>query len=184
MHLAICIRHLAYLYCMSKVKKSFFCQNCGYESVKWIGQCPSCAQWNTLVEEVIDKGSDKEHWNNYSEDKKRAHKTIAIADVKSTEEKRIITQDAELNRVLGGGIVLGSLILVAGEPGIGKSTLFLQNGLRLKNLRVLYVSGEESEQQIKMRADRLGNDDEMFHSDNFFLLTETATQTIFQEIKL
>lgn len=168
---------------MSKARKSFFCQNCGYESVKWLGQCPSCTQWNTFVEEVIDKGNDKENWSNYTEDKKRVHKTIAIADVKSTEEKRIITQDAELNRVLGGGIVLGSLVLAAGEPGIGKSTLFLQNGLRLKDLRVLYVSGEESEQQIKMRADRLGNEDELFHSDKFFLLTETSTQTIFQEIK-
>lgn len=168
---------------MSKVKKSFFCQNCGYESVKWLGQCPSCAQWNTFVEEVIDKGSGKENWNQYASDQKRVHKTIAIADVKSIQERRIITPDAELNRVLGGGIVLGSLVLVAGEPGIGKSTLFLQNGLQLKNLRVLYVSGEESEQQIKMRADRLGNDDEIFHSNDFFLLTETTTQTIFQEIK-
>lgn len=168
---------------MSKVKKSFFCQNCGYESVKWLGQCPSCTQWNTFVEEVIDKGSGKENWNQYASDQKRVHKTIAIADVKSIQERRIITPDAELNRVLGGGIVLGSLVLVAGEPGIGKSTLFLQNGLQLKNLRVLYVSGEESEQQIKMRADRLGNDDEIFHSNDFFLLTETTTQTIFQEIK-
>ncbi len=168
---------------MSKVKKSFFCQNCGYESVKWLGQCPSCTQWNTFVEEVIDKGGGKENWNQYTSDQKRVHKTIAIADVKSIQERRIITPDAELNRVLGGGIVLGSLVLVAGEPGIGKSTLFLQNGLQLKNLRVLYVSGEESEQQIKMRADRLGNDDEIFHSNDFFLLTETTTQTIFQEIK-
>lgn len=168
---------------MSKVKKSFFCQNCGYESVKWLGQCPSCAQWNTFVEEVVEKGSDKQNWNTYTEEKKRTYKTIAIAEVKSTEEKRIITPDAELNRVLGGGIVTGSLVLIAGEPGIGKSTLFLQNGLLLKNLRVLYVSGEESELQIKMRADRLTKDDKTLHNDYFFLLTETSIQTIFQEIK-
>lgn len=168
---------------MSKVKKSFFCQNCGHESVKWLGQCPSCQQWNTFVEEVIDKGSDKESWKGYAGEEKRVHKTISLSDVKSSEQKRIITQDAELNRVLGGGIVPGSLVLVAGEPGIGKSTLFLQNGLQLKNLRVLYISGEESEQQIKMRADRLRNDDEVLYNDNFFLLTETTTQTIFSEIK-
>jgi DNA repair protein RadA/Sms len=98
--------------------------------------------------------------------------------VVSNKEKRIVTKDPELNRVLGGGIVPGSIILVAGEPGIGKSTLFLQNGLMIDHLRVLYISGEESEQQIKMRADRL-----KIANDNFYLLTETGTQTIFQEIR-
>ncbi len=164
---------------MSKVKKSFFCQNCGYESVKWVGQCPSCNQWNTFVEELIQKDNSKNNnsWKDYNEEK-RIRKTIALHEIKSSEEKRLPTSDAELNRVLGGGIVPGSLVLVAGEPGIGKSTLFLQNGLWLKGVSVLYISGEESEQQIKMRADRLN-----LKNDSFYLLTETSTQTIFQEIK-
>jgi len=164
---------------MSKVKTSFFCQNCGYESVKWVGQCPSCSQWNTFVEELTQKDNSKNNngWKDYN-DEKRISKTISLSDIKSSEEKRLLTSDEELNRVLGGGIVPGSLVLVAGEPGIGKSTLFLQNGLWLKNVSVLYVSGEESEQQIKMRADRLG-----LNNENFYLLTETSTQTIFQEIK-
>ncbi len=164
---------------MSKVKTSFFCQNCGYESVKWVGQCPSCSQWNTFVEELTQKDTSKNNngWKDYNEEK-RISKTISLSEIKSSEERRLPTSDAELNRVLGGGIVPGSLVLVAGEPGIGKSTLFLQNGLWLKDVSVLYVSGEESEQQIKMRADRLG-----LKNDNFYLLTETSTQTIFQEIK-
>jgi DNA repair protein RadA/Sms len=162
---------------MSKTKTSFFCQNCGYESAKWLGKCPSCNQWNTFVEEVVVKGSDKkEEWKDFNNNGKL--KTISINDVSSAEEKRIITPDAELNRVLGGGIVAGSIVLVAGEPGIGKSTLFLQDGLQLKDIVTLYISGEESEQQIKMRADRVG-----IKNDNFYLLTETNTQSIFLEIK-
>ncbi len=168
---------------MSKVKKSFFCQNCGYESVKWVGQCPSCGQWNSFVEEVIEKANGKQNWDDYTANEKRGSKAVALSQVKSGEEKRINTTDAELNRVLGGGIVSGSIILVAGEPGIGKSTLFLQSGLQLQDQRVLYISGEESEQQIKMRADRLYNNGASINNDNFFLLTETSTQTIFQEIK-
>ncbi|OYY13781.1 MAG: DNA repair protein RadA, partial [Sphingobacteriia bacterium 35-40-8] len=163
---------------MSKIKKAFFCSNCGYESAKWLGKCPSCNEWNTLVEEIIDKGSQKEiEWDSYHNDK-RSVKTIALSQVVSKEEKRIDSMDSELNRVLGGGIVPGSIILVAGEPGIGKSTLFLQIGLLMKQASVLYISGEESEQQIKMRADRLNIDNEQF-----YLLTETSTATIFQEIK-
>ncbi len=164
---------------MSKVKTAFFCQNCGYESVKWLGQCPSCNQWNTFVEELVQKDISKNNngWKDYNEEKRNS-KTIALHDVKSLEEKRLLTADTELNRVLGGGIVPGSLVLVAGEPGIGKSTLFLQNGLWLKDAVVLYISGEESEQQIKMRAERLG-----LTNDNFYLLTETSVQVIFQEIK-
>src|SRR5678810_1238479 len=141
---------------MSKVKSAYFCQNCGYESVKWIGQCPSCNQWNSFVEEIIQKEAAKSNgWEHYNEIAERTNKTIQLSEIKSNEEKRMLSGDDELNRVLGGGIVPGSIVLVAGEPGIGKSTLFLQNGLLLKDIRVLYVSGEESEQQIKMRADRL-----------------------------
>lgn len=169
---------------MSKVKSAFFCQNCGYESVKWLGQCPSCGQWNTFVEELIQKETSKNNngWKDYNEDKK-SYKVISLNEIKSSEEDRILTTDAELNRVLGGGIVPGSIVLVAGEPGIGKSTLFLQNGLLLKDIIVLYISGEESEQQIKMRADRLKLNSSTGTGENFYLLTETSTQTIFQEIK-
>lgn len=175
---------------MSKIKTAFFCSNCGYESAKWSGKCPSCDQWNTFVEEVITKDNKlaEAEWRNYTPEKKET-RTISLMDVVSAEEKRIVTKDAELNRVLGGGIVSGSIVLVAGEPGIGKSTLFLQNGLRLQGLRTLYVSGEESEQQIKMRADRLnagaagGRRDGGARNDDFYLLTETSTQVIFQEIK-
>ena len=164
---------------MSKVKTAFFCSNCGYESAKWVGKCPSCESWNTFVEEVIHKNLPQKNngWNDYKEEKRNV-KTIPLHEIKTSEQQRIITADAELNRVLGGGIVPGSIVLIAGEPGIGKSTLFLQNGLQLKNNTVLYISGEESEQQIKMRADRL-----QIQNENFYLLTETTTQTIFQEIK-
>ena len=163
---------------MSKIKKAFFCSNCGYESAKWIGKCVACSEWNTFVEEILDKGTEKEeNWNNYH-NTKRVVKTIALNEVLTKEEKRIDSTDSELNRVLGGGIVSGSIILVAGEPGIGKSTLFLQVGLWMNQHSVLYISGEESEQQIKMRADRL-----KISNENFYLLTETSTQTIFQEIK-
>jgi DNA repair protein RadA/Sms len=164
---------------MAKVNTAFFCSNCGYESAKWVGKCPSCGTWNTFVEEVISKPSLKKEngWDDYNEETKSI-RTIALHTIKSGEQIRITTSDAELNRVLGGGIVPGSIVLIAGEPGIGKSTLFLQNGLQLQGKTVLYISGEESEQQIKMRADRLN-----IQNDNFYLLTETLTQTIFQEIK-
>ena len=169
---------------MSKTKTAFFCQNCGYETVKWLGQCPSCEQWNTFVEELIQKEVQKNNngWKDYHEEK-RINKTISLSGIKSSEEKRLITPDAELNRALGGGIVPGSIVLIAGEPGIGKSTLFLQIGLWLKDNVVLYVSGEESEQQIKMRADRLKLNAVASPGENFYLLTETSTQIIFQEIK-
>ncbi len=162
---------------MSKIKKAFFCKNCGYESAKWAGKCPACNEWNSFTEEIIHKESSpsKQSWK---ETGSTNSKSVELNDVEANEQERIITKDDELNRVLGGGIVPGSLVLVAGEPGIGKSTLFLQDALMMHELRVLYISGEESEQQIKMRANRIN-----VSHDAFYLLTETSTQTIFQEIK-
>lgn len=164
---------------MSKVKTAFFCQNCGNESAKWLGKCPACNEWNTFVEEVIQKeNTNNTSWNSLSNIDRKDIKAISIEAVSTQAEERFLTNDAELNRVLGGGIVPGSIVLVAGEPGIGKSTLFLQNGLSLVDKKVLYISGEESEQQIKMRANRLN-----IHHPDFYILTETNTQSIFQEIK-
>jgi len=164
---------------MSKIKTAFFCQQCGYESAKWSGRCPSCGQWNTFVEEKIQKDIPLRNssWKQ-PELSPAADNIVNLSEVSSTEDERLVTGDAELNRVLGGGIVPGSLVLVGGEPGIGKSTLFLQNALQLSQITTLYISGEESAQQIKMRADRL-----KIQNDQFYLLTETSTQTIFQEIK-
>jgi DNA repair protein RadA/Sms len=164
---------------MSKVKTAFFCQNCGYESVKWVGQCPSCNQWNSFVEELLQKDNGKgSDWKELNGEKKRS-RTVSLPEIKTNEEERLSTNDPELDRVLGGGIVPGSIILVAGEPGIGKSTLFLQMGLAIKDVTILYISGEESGPQIRMRADRLPHSVQ----NNFFLLTETSIDIIFQEIK-
>lgn len=166
----------------NKVKTAFFCSHCGYESVKWLGKCPACNEWNTFVEEVIENNSDtgKSAWKGYEPEKKntKESKVVLLSEVSGGEERRILCQDPELNRVLGGGIVEGSIVLVAGEPGIGKSTLFLQNALLLSGIRTLYVSGEESESQIKMRANRL-----QITNHEFYLLAESSTQAIFKEIK-
>ncbi|MXV13705.1 DNA repair protein RadA [Hufsiella ginkgonis] len=165
---------------MAKTKSAYFCQSCGYESAKWLGKCPSCGQWNTFVEEVIEKASGQAPtWKTASSPIKRVATPAAIQDIQFSETNRLITSDQELNRVLGGGIVGGSLVLIGGEPGIGKSTLMLQLALNLPELKVLYVSGEESEQQIKMRADRLAGS-----GKETFILTETSTQHIFKQIEL
>jgi len=164
---------------MPKVKTAFFCQNCGYETPKWTGRCPSCGEWNTLVEEIIqreEKTITEKIWREETHpENKKAHK---IDEVTMQQQLRMITPDAELNRVLGGGVVPGSVVLVAGEPGIGKSTLFLQLAMYWKGLTSLYVSGEESAQQIKLRADRLN-----VRNENVFVLNSTETTFIFQEIK-
>jgi DNA repair protein RadA/Sms len=166
---------------VAKSKTLFFCQSCGYESPKWIGKCPSCQSWNSFVEEVVSKNeSDKNAWRQDSKNKVNKPKTLN--EIESTGEIRISTPDQELNRVLGGGIVPGSLILIGGEPGIGKSTLMLQLGLALQKAKVLYVSGEESEQQIKMRAERLSNKPKGGY-ENFYMLAETSTKNIFQAIE-
>jgi DNA repair protein RadA/Sms len=160
---------------MAKIKTSFFCQNCGTQYAKWQGQCNACKEWNTIVEEVIQK-EEKTSWKTTSEVKK-APKPLRIAEIDSSQEIRMDTLDGELNRVLGGGIVPGSLILLGGEPGIGKSTLLLQISLKLP-YKTLYVSGEESQKQIKMRAERITP-----QGDNCYILTETKTQNIFRQIQ-
>ena len=158
---------------MAKVRSAYFCQNCGYETPKWLGKCPSCSEWNTFVEEVIEKNIPSVVAFSTSS---RNAKPQTLQSIEKQEHERIFLQDAELNRVLGGGLVPGSLILFGGEPGIGKSTLLLQLAVAETDLRVLYVSGEESEQQIKMRAERVGT-----LNQQCFILTETNIQNIFKQ---
>ena len=164
---------------MAKIKTAFFCQNCGHQTPKWLGKCPSCSEWNTFVEEIV--GNNDSNVVAFSTSNGKTAKPQAVQDIEHRAESRIILHDKELNRVLGEGLVPGSLILFGGEPGIGKSTLMLQLAVTEKNLRILYVSGEESEQQIKMRAERIGLD-----NNECFILTETNLQNIFlqtEEIK-
>ena len=161
---------------MSKIKTSFFCQNCGAQYSRWQGQCNSCKEWNTIVEEIIQK-EEKSSWKITNSETKKVSKPLKVNEIDSTQEVRMDTRDSELNRVLGGGIVPGSLILLGGEPGIGKSTLLLQISLKLP-YKTLYVSGEESQKQIKMRAERITS-----NTDNCYILTETKTQNIFKQIQ-
>lgn len=160
---------------MAKTKTAFFCQNCGAQYAKWVGQCTSCKQWNTVVEEVVQK-EEKSSWKTSQNKQNRTAKPLPVYQITNESELRINLLDQEFNRVLGGGLVPGSLTLLGGEPGIGKSTLLLQIALKLP-IRTLYVSGEESQKQIKMRADRI-----LPNSKNCFVLTETKTQNIFQQI--
>ncbi len=156
---------------MAKAKTTFFCQNCGAQFAKWTGKCTSCNQWNTIVEEVIQK-EEKRQWRKEA-GARPMNQALAIKDIDTGKEERLSTVNQELDRVLGGGLVKGSVVLLGGEPGIGKSTLLLQIALGMKH-RVLYVSGEESQSQIKMRASRID-----LSNDNCFVLTETKTQNIF-----
>ena len=160
---------------MAKTKTTFFCQNCGTQHAKWVGQCGICKEWNTIVEEVLQK-EEKRTWKQSSSTKKVA-KPLTFAQIESNPEERIPTKNKELDAVLGGGLVKGSVILLGGEPGIGKSTLVLQIALSISQ-KVLYVSGEESQSQIKMRAERIQN-----QNPNCFILTATNTQEIFKNIE-
>ncbi|NNC60804.1 MAG: DNA repair protein RadA [Eudoraea sp.] len=160
---------------MAKTKTAFFCQNCGTQYAKWVGQCSACKEWNTIVEEVVQK-EEKKSWKVEMNGAPKSAAPVNISDIDTDKEIRFDVLDHEFNRVLGGGLVPGSLVLLGGEPGIGKSTLLLQIALRLP-YKTLYVSGEESMKQIKMRAERIQPD-----SSNCFILTETKTQQIFRQI--
>ncbi len=160
---------------MAKSKTSFFCNNCGAEYSKWMGKCSSCGEWNTISEEIITIESTPK-WENESKVRK-AKKPQPVQELSHQKEDRINLLDNELNRVLGGGMVKGSLVLVGGEPGIGKSTLLLQVALKASSLRILYVSGEESEQQIRMRAERIG-----IVNKQCYILNETRTDKIFTQL--
>ncbi|MBE7176811.1 MAG: DNA repair protein RadA [Mucilaginibacter polytrichastri] len=171
---------------MAKTKTTFFCQSCGYESAKWLGRCPSCGQWNTFAEEIVTKGATAApDWRQQpSPASQRNAKPILIEEITWQEEQRIITPDAELNRTLGGGIVPGSLVLIGGEPGIGKSTLMLQIAMMMPALKVLYVSGEESGQQIRMRAERMPvSHGKKTGENSTYILVETSTQHIFKQVE-
>lgn len=158
----------------AKVKTEFFCSNCGARSAKWIGRCSSCGEWNTYHEEVIQKEAPGKA---YVSKREGGSRPKLINEIEASHEKRLPSGSLELDRVLGGGIVPGAIMLIGGEPGIGKSTLMLQVALQIKNTKVLYISGEESDLQLRMRANRLGMD----HSE-CYILTETDTSVIFKHI--
>ncbi len=161
---------------MAKIKTIFFCRNCGNESPKWIGKCPVCGEWNTYTEESINISTTKNKREDIFDTERT--KPLRLKDVETGEEPRIDMKDGELNRVLGGGLVPSSLILLGGEPGIGKSTLILQTVLNLNDIKTLYVSGEESSRQLKMRAERINS-----NNDCLYILCETNLEQIFTHLK-
>ena len=161
---------------MAKEKTVYVCSNCGQDSPKWVGKCPSCGMWNTYVEEVVRKEVVNKRPVSGIETAKA--KPVTLHEIVADDEPRIDLHDAELNRVLGGGLVQGSLVLIGGEPGIGKSTLVLQTVLRIPEKRILYVSGEESAEQIKLRAERLGS-----INTEFYLYAETDMNEISRAIE-
>ncbi len=161
---------------MAKTKHVYVCQNCGNDSPKWVGKCPVCGEWNTYVEEVISKDSKQDI--QLAGIQLNKEKPQLIAEVETGKEIRIDTGSDELNRVLGGGLVAGSLVLIGGEPGIGKSTLVLQVVLNMQDKKILYISGEESAKQIKLRAERIGD-----QANNVYVLSETSLEEIFVHIQ-
>lgn len=163
---------------MAKTKTYFFCSECGYQSSTWLGKCPECGKWNTFTEEVVKAESGKRK----VESRQLQSAPKRIQDISTSETVRIATGCSEFDRVLGGGIVPGSLLLLGGEPGIGKSTLLLQTALSIPSKKILYVSGEESEQQIKMRADRLTEDGKRENGE-LYVVSETVTQRIMEHIE-
>lgn len=162
---------------MAKVKTAYVCTNCGNDSPKWLGKCPVCGEWNTYVEELVSKDTSPSKGGLHIFDSPKA-KPLLLKEVQTNEEPRVDMQDGEFNRVLGGGLVPGSLVLIGGEPGIGKSTLILQTVLGLQNIKTLYVSGEESARQLKLRADRINS-----NSENCFIVCETNLEQIFVHIQ-
>ncbi len=172
---------------MAKDKSAYVCSNCGYDSPKWLGKCPSCGQWNTFQEIVIHKEPlSKGGGAGLQYDAQRSMKPVRLHEIDASAEPRIDMHDAELNRVLGGGLVKGSLVLIGGEPGIGKSTLVMQTALQMKEKRILYVSGEESHRQLKLRADRIEKSlDGVGSRENgdLMILCETSLEQIFKHIR-
>ncbi|MEA5072023.1 MAG: DNA repair protein RadA, partial [Petrimonas sp.] len=162
---------------MAKLKSTYFCTNCGNESPKWMGKCPACGEWGSLVEELVRKDAPSRVTDTRSFESVKSQ-PLPLREIRAEQEPRIDMNDEELNRVLGGGLVPASLVLIGGEPGIGKSTLVLQTMLKLGEIRTLYVSGEESARQLKLRADRIG-----IENDNCLIVCETNLDEIFKHIK-